>query len=273
MTDSSVKAGVEDVLSSIKRLVSEEGRKVPNLIKGTAARKPGRLVLTDALRVGAPAEDPRAPLKLAQKISAEAASQHAANVGAMRPANDLSQPMRLRSCDIVRPGTPAINDIGGESSDDREGRRDLAGSLSAKIAALEAAIARTEDQWEPDGESDDAYSGTRTDKVSWASDTGFSASKDAAVSEAEMDAESDEESTPATFTRDNRDDSSEAEVKVDQEAPAMATGTMDEDELRELIANIVRQELRGALGERITRNIRKLVRREINRALAAQNLD
>ncbi|WP_170417954.1 hypothetical protein [Ruegeria arenilitoris] len=270
MTDSSVKAGVEDVLSSIKRLVSEEGRKVPNLIKATAARKPGRLVLTDALRVGTPAEDPKAPLKLAQKISAEAASQHAANVEAVRPANDLSQPMRLRSCDIVRPGTPAINDIGGESSDDREGRRDLAGSLSAKIAALEAAIARTEDQWEPDGESDDAYSGTRTDTVSWASDTGFSASKDA--SEAEMDADSDEESTPATFIRDNRD-ASEAEVKLDQETPAMATGTMDEDELRELIADIVRQELQGALGERITRNIRKLVRREINRALAAQNLD
>ncbi|WP_170438665.1 hypothetical protein [Ruegeria arenilitoris] len=272
MTDSSVKAGVEDVLSSIKRLVSEEGRKVPNLIKATAARKPGRLVLTDALRVGTPAEDPKAPLKLAQKISAEAASQHAANVEAVRPANDLSQPMRLRSCDIVRPGTPAINDIGGESSDDREGRRDLAGSLSAKIAALEAAIARTEDQWEPDGESDDAYSGTRTDTVSWASDTGFSTSKDAAASEAEMDADSDEETTPATFIRDNRD-ASEAEVKLDQETPAMATGTMDEDELRELIADIVRQELQGALGERITRNIRKLVRREINRALAAQTLD
>ncbi|WP_170438050.1 hypothetical protein [Ruegeria arenilitoris] len=272
MTDSSVKAGVEDVLSSIKRLVSEEGRKVPNLIKATAARKPGRLVLTDALRVGTPAEDPKAPLKLAQKISAEAASQHAANVEPMRPANDLSQPMRLRSCDIVRPGTPTINDTGGESSNDREGRRDLAGSLSAKIAALEAAIARTEDQWEPDGESDDAYSGTRTDSVSWATDTGFSASKDAIASEAEMNADSDEESTPATFIRDNRD-ASEAEVKLDQETPAMASGTMDEDELRELIADIVRQELQGALGERITRNIRKLVRREINRALAAQNLD
>ena len=40
-----------------------------------------------------------------------------------------------------------------------------------------------------------------------------------------------------------------------------------------LVADIVREELQGALGERITRNVRKLVRREIHRALTAQELD
>ncbi len=48
---------------------------------------------------------------------------------------------------------------------------------------------------------------------------------------------------------------------------------LDEDALRDLVADIVRQELQGALGERITRNVRKLVRREIHRALASQELD
>ncbi len=48
---------------------------------------------------------------------------------------------------------------------------------------------------------------------------------------------------------------------------------LDEAALRELVADIVREELQGALGERITRNVRKLVRREIHRALAAQDLD
>lgn len=48
---------------------------------------------------------------------------------------------------------------------------------------------------------------------------------------------------------------------------------LDEDALRDLVAEIVRQELQGALGERITRNVRKLVRREIHRALTAQELD
>lgn len=47
---------------------------------------------------------------------------------------------------------------------------------------------------------------------------------------------------------------------------------LDEETLRELVAEIVRNELQGPLGERITRNVRKLVRREIQRALAAQEL-
>lgn len=48
---------------------------------------------------------------------------------------------------------------------------------------------------------------------------------------------------------------------------------LDEDVLRDMVADIVRQELQGALGERITRNVRKLVRREIHRALATQDLE
>ena len=42
---------------------------------------------------------------------------------------------------------------------------------------------------------------------------------------------------------------------------------MDEDAIRALVIEIVRQELQGTLGERITRNVRKLVRREIARAI------
>ncbi|MCJ7871502.1 hypothetical protein [Phaeobacter sp. J2-8] len=49
--------------------------------------------------------------------------------------------------------------------------------------------------------------------------------------------------------------------------------TIDEDTLRTMVAEIVRSELQGALGERITRNVRRLVRREIHRALANQDLD
>jgi hypothetical protein len=41
----------------------------------------------------------------------------------------------------------------------------------------------------------------------------------------------------------------------------------------DVVANAVRAELQGDLGARITRNIRKLVRREIQLALAAQGLE
>ncbi|MFD1341438.1 hypothetical protein [Litorisediminicola beolgyonensis] len=48
---------------------------------------------------------------------------------------------------------------------------------------------------------------------------------------------------------------------------------IDEDMLREMVSDIVRQELQGSLGERITRNVRKLVRREIQRALSGTEFE
>lgn len=65
-----------------------------------------------------------------------------------------------------------------------------------------------------------------------------------------------------------------------EDDPALDTETLasddpaviDEEMLRDLISEIVRQELQGALGERITRNVRRLVRREIQRALSAHDL-
>jgi cell pole-organizing protein PopZ len=44
--------------------------------------------------------------------------------------------------------------------------------------------------------------------------------------------------------------------------------TFDEEVLRDLVRDLIREELQGALGERITRNVRKLVRSELNRVLA-----
>lgn len=52
----------------------------------------------------------------------------------------------------------------------------------------------------------------------------------------------------------------------------LAGSDLDMAALRDLVAEIVRDELRGTLGERITRNLRALVRREIARALEAEGL-
>jgi hypothetical protein len=48
---------------------------------------------------------------------------------------------------------------------------------------------------------------------------------------------------------------------------------IDEALLRQMVSDIVRQELQGVLGERITRNVRKLVRREIHRVVMSQEFD
>lgn len=48
---------------------------------------------------------------------------------------------------------------------------------------------------------------------------------------------------------------------------------IDRAALRAIVAEMVREELQGALGERITRNVRKLVRKEIYRVLISQDID
>lgn len=47
----------------------------------------------------------------------------------------------------------------------------------------------------------------------------------------------------------------------------------EENLLRDLVRDIIREELQGELGERITRNVRKLVRAEIARAMALRDFD
>jgi hypothetical protein len=57
------------------------------------------------------------------------------------------------------------------------------------------------------------------------------------------------------------------------DADGMPLAVLDELALQEIVRQTLRAELQGELGERITRNVRKLVRAEINRALMARDLD
>lgn len=54
------------------------------------------------------------------------------------------------------------------------------------------------------------------------------------------------------------------------EAEGLAAPILDEESLRAVINAIVREELQGELGERINRNLRKLVRQEIGQFLEEQ---
>jgi hypothetical protein len=64
-----------------------------------------------------------------------------------------------------------------------------------------------------------------------------------------------------------------AASEVSADGAAEVAGQLDEDALMQMVRTLIREELQGALGERITQNVRKLVRAEINRALAARSLD
>lgn len=126
-------------------------------------------------------------------------------------------------------------------------------SLGDKVAALETLIQGRRDRWEPDDNGTDEYAGTDAPAMTW---------EDATPDL--VDTAPRAETIDQTPIKEERDDT---DILTSDEAE------MDEETLRELVSDIVREELQGALGERITRNVRKLVRREIHRVLASQDFD
>ena len=174
-----------------------------------------------------------------------------------------------------------------------------AATLSAKIEALESAIGGIEGDFEPDEVSDDAYSGTQAPALAWEDDLEGSdideganeAAEDIFASDLAHDSVDDQSIPSDNVETEIADDTvrelhqpireavfaaAAAEVAGDSGSdfePDSETKLLDEDALRDMVGDIVRLELQGALGERITRNVRKLVRREIHRALTTQELD
>ncbi len=70
------------------------------------------------------------------------------------------------------------------------------------------------------------------------------------------------------------DDIEDDEAALERKPEQPASGQfIDEETIREIVSEMVRAELQGDLGDRITRNVRKLVRREIHHALTTRELD
>lgn len=77
----------------------------------------------------------------------------------------------------------------------------------------------------------------------------------------------------ANALADLHQDADEAPAEVMLDVAHDEDNIFSEQVLRELVRDLIRAELQGDLGERITRNIRKLVRAEIARAIAVQSLE
>ncbi|WP_245706442.1 hypothetical protein [Ruegeria marina] len=266
-------------MSSIRRLVSEEGRLETRETSVSTAR-PGKLVLTPALRVADRDEDVSEASAVSDRENRQEATEkrepvapwsnpeatlYSAAEAAGKDIDDLAESKEPEAFAEQAHGDEAL-DVPLDEQDEAEPET----TLSARIEVLEAVIAQTDDDWEPDGLSEEAYSGTRGAAMEW---------QDHLEREATPDPQTDGADKLACFDpvpRDETEDefeSGEHDIVDERSILSPEDGYLDEESLRELVADIVREELQGALGERITRNVRKLVRREIHRALTAQEFE
>ncbi|MCD1627862.1 hypothetical protein K7H22_17820 [Seohaeicola saemankumensis] len=315
MSDPVTNVAIEDVLSSIRRLVSEDGRIRPLAPQSEPVSAsddadgqgddsvPGKLVLTPALRVadapqgvGHAEHDDKPASGIAQPDDDLPAMQEQ-DVPVLEAGSDMTQadwqeeqvaadPTDM--LDAVESGSEDISDpdaaptpealawedhrdaavedapladdmaapIGeGEFSDDDPAESDLLEFASEPEAAPQ--FEQPSETVEP---QDDAVAPVSGDTASsgafvFASTRDSAMPQDAVFAPADPDQHLDEieDDQPSLFGEDET--------------------LLDEETLRELVTEIVRQELQGALGERITRNVRKLVRREIHRALTSQELE
>ncbi|UWQ64635.1 hypothetical protein K3723_05100 [Leisingera caerulea] len=157
-----------------------------------------------------------------------------------------------------------------------------AASVVRKIAELEArssgARGQAQPQWEPDSKTEAPFAATLVDTIEWRDQPAPARSTAQAASDASGETDGSAETAAETAQPAAADSAAETVVEAAFAGAALETlaesgdSYLDEEGLRDLVASIVREELQGPLGERITRNVRKLVRREIHRALAAHDL-
>lgn len=280
MSDAMSSVEIEDVLSSIRRLVSEDhrpaARQAPVLVDD-------KLILTPALRVVA--MDGNAVPAQGARPEAHPSTQTAAEPPLRGPLPRLHLGSEPVIEELVASLEQAVEAQGlewesetGDPMPQTVAFEWTAGGWAAQTAEpvdaeivepAEAEIIAEAPLLEPQAET--------TETPSWAQDDPGELFADLAPllttpdpPEAEPDPVwVDQAEAEVVATLDQAAPQAEHDLAEDS-APEM---TFDESVLRDLVRDLIREELQGGLGERITRNVRKLVRAEIARALATRDLD
>ncbi len=262
---------IEDVLSSIRRLVSEDMRpsaRVQPDPKPAAATAPSdKLLLTPAFRVVSahPVEGSVAPLPdgVASKDAPEAV-----------PAIVAPEPVTAVEDVVARLGASVEDDEWESPFGDPAVWQEHAPSDDTPTFMHRARTGMS-DQMAPDfsdapmaafAEVDDVLSDPAAAPVA---DPVREARRVVRPPQDDSEwANEAEAAVMADLAQDARD-----EVISGIYDGAEAGMAFDEDVLRDLVRDLIREELTGALGERITRNVRKLVRAEIARAMTLREFD
>ncbi len=281
MSDPLKKDEIEDVLSSIRRLVSEDVRTMAEPEAVAPAEKPvqeaaDKLVLTPSLRVEEEAKTPEASgLSMEELVAQEMAKttsepeQGPRVLTLSKTGADTAAPTQgaTISAEALRVSAPEVEEA---VEDAPEAATEEAPEPEATAETVEDAQVMPAVEWQsvrsysemefdPEAAGDGDYAGTEVEALEWGQNA------DTARPAAEAEVQPEEPASEAVI------DAEVVSAPKQDDAPYEAV--LDEEMLRDLVGEIVRQELQGPLGERITRNVRKLVRREINRALASRQMD
>ncbi|MGP9790450.1 hypothetical protein [Roseinatronobacter sp. NSM] len=243
MTDAMSRREIEDVLSSIRRLVAQDPPRQKGPVQGQADPEqggdtgPGKLILTSALRV--PADQ-----TVVESVETGQGGPVAAAGNTAPHSPDLHHSRDAQDSPAPQPDTP-------------DGAA-LAAGIGAPAGAPNAVhMLRVMNQRHADQKA------AHDPSPDTAPDTDGDVSLEATLARLEQVlAQGQNPSSPATATDTNT-------TPAQPDPPHMGADdpVIDEAMLQQIVANIVRQELQGELGERITRNIRKLVRAEVAREL------
>jgi len=242
MSDALTNREIEDVLTSVRRLVGQDVRRTEGEKSGTGKTEGakvdgGRLVLTQAQRIDA--VQASEPGGVSTAVNAPQAPVNA-------PQQNPPMPGMLSPA----PPLPPAPDF----------RR-----LEATIAELEAAVSASGSVFEPDGSETHPASNVTalyaTPSFVRNTPQEVAAAKPAPGLTRDTEPQPEAQPEPVTTGGDDPDDDD-----------ALFETVIDEATLRVLVAQIVREELQGQLGERVTLQVRKLVRSEIAKALDSRDL-
>ncbi len=261
MSEAMSKREIEDVLSSIRRLVSQDVNR-PAVADTIAVAPADKLVLTPSLRVEPASDTPFDD-----------------------PQPKVAQGMAISDADAFQPQSPELY------QNDRAQLGDTArsSSLLSRISSAGDVVSRDISADIDKLESCEMADETMDEKPATASEieenltTAHMPDRERAEVEAFLPEQTD---IPNPAIEGVTIEATLARLEELLSNPARAqsiSGTqpsrgesddevIDEGMLYQLVAHIVRQELQGELGERITRNIRKLVRAEVARELQLRQL-
>ena len=329
MSDRSSNMEIQDVLTSIRRLVSED-KNLPDAgetddVNPPAAEEPqDKLVLTPAHRVqedsATTANEDQAPPEDSASLEetiAELEAAVAVNGGDFEPdGSEVEKPDPAdadpdlerafedsfgvdlaadddRQSDLSRPVTSGQMDDGGEEGEaaDAHAEVETAGTGDAEEGSEDAL--RADAGADTEGDADDvsgpapetgaaAVEMPSPEQVDALIAAGTAAAANAAAARRlNLGAGDLIRDGRAPWGRSDAPERDDAEADAGQPETASTAGPStldlqaeaDAQLLREIVADIVRQELQGPLGERITRSVRMLVRREINRALESRDFE